>query len=83
MEKKPNKYGTLCIYLALAITTFGVYWQVLDFDFLNYDDLDYVVQNQHVTSGLSGDNIESIIGKVLQNRNNTTLPSTILSKPVN
>ena len=41
----------ICLGLALAI--FGVYWQVHGFDFVNYDDPDYVSQNSMVKHGLT------------------------------
>ena len=41
------------ISLALLIATLAVYSQVRDFDFTNYDDPDYVTENQHVRQGLS------------------------------
>jgi Flp pilus assembly protein TadD len=47
----------LYICLALALATLAVYSQVIHFDFLNYDDPDYVTQNIHVRGGLSWDGI--------------------------
>jgi tetratricopeptide (TPR) repeat protein len=44
-----------CIFLALL--TCGVYWNVLGNDFINYDDILYVTDNYHVTSGLSTANV--------------------------
>ncbi len=41
------------ILLALAIVTMAVYWQVHGFDFLNYDDGDYVTDNSHIQDGLT------------------------------
>ncbi len=43
----------LWIYLLLAIAVFAVYIQVLHFDFVNYDDPDYVTENLHVRAGLT------------------------------
>lgn len=41
------------ICLALALVTIGVYVQVLGFDFVNYDDPDYVTANKFVKDGLT------------------------------
>lgn len=37
----------------LTAVTLAVYWQVLGFDFVNYDDYLYVTQNPHVQQGLT------------------------------
>jgi len=41
------------ICLLLVISTLAAYRQVQEFDFLNYDDNLYVVENQHVHGGLT------------------------------
>lgn len=41
------------IYVALVLATLGIYWNVGQFDFVNYDDWSYVSQNPMVTQGLS------------------------------
>ncbi|MBF0118226.1 MAG: tetratricopeptide repeat protein [Desulfobacterales bacterium] len=43
--------------LSLMLLTFVIYFQVKDYDFLNYDDIFYVSENEQVKSGL---NIESL-----------------------
>jgi tetratricopeptide (TPR) repeat protein len=58
MNKIPEKYWTYFIYLALTITTLAVFWQVRSFEFTNYDDDKYVSQNNHISSGFSGDNLK-------------------------
>jgi tetratricopeptide (TPR) repeat protein len=40
------------IALALALGTFLVYWPVCGFEFIVYDDLEYVVENSHINRGL-------------------------------
>jgi protein O-mannosyl-transferase len=45
--------GNLLIYAALAAATLLVYTQTVRFDFVNYDDPDYVTNNPHVRGGLS------------------------------
>jgi protein O-mannosyl-transferase len=41
----------------LSLLTCAVFWGVLGNDFLNYDDVQYVTGNRHVTSGISMENI--------------------------
>ena len=45
----------LIIYIALAIVTLAVYWQVDQFDFVNVDDDVYVTANFHIHPGISLD----------------------------
>ncbi len=47
----------LIIYIALAVVTLAVYWQVRQFDFVNFDDVVYVKENLHVQSGLTLDSV--------------------------
>jgi len=47
----------LLICIALAIVTMAVFAQVRQFAFIDYDDPDYVTDNDHVRSGLSSENI--------------------------
>ena len=46
-----NKEIFIC--LVLILITFSVYGQVTNFEFLNYDDTLYVVDNPHVRAGLT------------------------------
>ena len=46
----------VCLFLIVA--TLAVYWQVQNFDFVNFDDGKYVAENQHVQEGLT---VESIV----------------------
>lgn len=39
--------------LLLLGLTIGVYWQVLNFDFIFFDDPDYVFENPHVRAGMT------------------------------
>jgi Flp pilus assembly protein TadD len=48
-----KKLAAALACLALVASVFAVYWQVRDHEFVNYDDLDYVVDNPHVRSGLT------------------------------
>jgi tetratricopeptide (TPR) repeat protein len=45
------------IYAVLFLATLLVYAPVLQFDFVNFDDPDYVTRNVHVQSGISGEGI--------------------------
>ncbi len=54
MNKTSDKYKTIFVCSALALTTLVVFWQVHSFEFINYDDPGYVSQNSDVHAGLSG-----------------------------
>jgi tetratricopeptide (TPR) repeat protein len=43
----------LLIYLTLILATFAVYAQVINFDFVNYDDALYTTENLNVRQGLT------------------------------
>ena len=43
--------------IVLVLVTFGVYYQTIDHDFINYDDPAYIINNPHVNSGLTLKNI--------------------------
>lgn len=43
----------LIVYIILAVVTFAVYWQVHNFDFINFDDISYVIENPHIRSGIT------------------------------
>ncbi|MBL7207805.1 MAG: glycosyltransferase family 39 protein, partial [Desulfobacterales bacterium] len=46
-----RREGVVCLFLAL--TVLAVYWQVGNHEFVNYDDKDYITENQHVQAGLT------------------------------
>src|SRR5438445_7320088 len=48
-----NKAWPGFLAILLAISVLGVYLQAVRFDFVNYDDPDYVSANPHVQAGLS------------------------------
>ena len=48
---------TWIVYLALFVATLIVYAQSAQFDFVNYDDPDYVTNNPHVRAGLTADGV--------------------------
>ena len=57
MEPSATKNQFRYVALALLIGTFAAFSSVLRADFINYDDLDYVVNNYHLKSGLTAANI--------------------------
>ena len=52
-----NKKTVLFIYFALILSTLLVFWQVHDFDFINFDDDDYVYENPYVLNGLTPEGV--------------------------
>jgi protein O-mannosyl-transferase len=42
-----------CVYAALLVATCAVYSQVRHFDFVNFDDPEYIGGNSHVRAGLT------------------------------
>jgi len=46
-------FSSVPVYIALVVAVFAVFRQVSGFEFVNLDDLTYVVRNPHVTSGLT------------------------------
>ncbi len=57
MKSLNEKTLVLSIYFALAVSALLVFWQVRNFDFVNYDDNKYVSENPHVLNGLTADNV--------------------------
>jgi Tfp pilus assembly protein PilF len=45
----------LIVYLILIVVTLAVFWQVNQYDFINYDDNVYVTENSHIQSGITLD----------------------------
>jgi tetratricopeptide (TPR) repeat protein len=58
MIEWPYNHRRLLICAALAITTFAVYFPVRNYEFLHYDDDEYVTNNTVVKSGLSWQGVE-------------------------
>ena len=56
MRKVPNMRSYLIISIFLIVVTLAAYWQVFSFDFVDYDDGDYVVNNLYVKTGLNMSN---------------------------
>jgi hypothetical protein len=63
MGLEPQKIGLVnrrlpaLICTVLVLATVVVFWQVLNHDFTNYDDDNYVTENRHVQSGLTPANV--------------------------
>jgi tetratricopeptide (TPR) repeat protein len=57
MSEFAKKYLVVFICAVLACGILLVYWQVRNFDFVNYDDNHYVYENPHVSGGLSRDSV--------------------------
>ncbi|MDB6025373.1 MAG: repeat-containing protein YrrB [Verrucomicrobiales bacterium] len=56
MESK-QKRDSLFVCLFLVVATLAVYLQVTGFDFVNYDDPEYVSENPRIQQGFSGETI--------------------------
>jgi len=52
-ERARGPRSDLWIYLLLAVAILAAYGQVLHFEFVTYDDPDYVTANPHVQAGLT------------------------------
>ncbi|MBP7766416.1 MAG: tetratricopeptide repeat protein [Syntrophaceae bacterium] len=66
----------IIIILILSILTLYVYWQVQDFEFINYDDQIYVTQNYQVQSGLT---FKTVVYSFTDTRTANWHPLTMLS----
>jgi tetratricopeptide (TPR) repeat protein len=57
MPQQIKKSLVISIYLVLTVSALLVFWQVRNFNFVNYDDGIYVSENPHVLNGLTVDNV--------------------------
>ena len=64
MTKKPphsksifSRHRDVMVCLFIVISTFSVYWQIHNYDFVNYDDDKYISDNPHVQAGLTLKNV--------------------------
>jgi hypothetical protein len=53
MPQQVKKSLIISIYFALTVSALLVFWQVRNFDFVNYDDDAYVYKNPYVLNGLT------------------------------
>jgi protein O-mannosyl-transferase len=71
-----NKFLIIFICSVLTLSTLLVFWQVRNFDFVKYDDRNYIYENPHVLNGLTHDGIMSAFTTP---RSGNWLPLTWLS----
>ena len=57
-----NKSKFLFICAFLIFSTMGVYWQVTEFEFLDWDDTIYLTENPNVQAGITWDGIKWAFG---------------------
>ena len=69
-----RREGVICLFL--AVITIGVYWQVGGHEFVNFDDKDYITENQHVQEGLT---LKSIVWAFTSTHASNWHPLTWLS----
>lgn len=53
--KPRSRAVALCVAVVLA--TLAIYWPVRSFDFIDYDDIDFITSNPHVQKGITSDGI--------------------------
>ena len=52
----PNKQK-LIVYIVLTVVTLAVFWQVNQYDFVNFDDNMYITRNSHILLGLTTEGV--------------------------
>lgn len=52
-----HKKKKLIVYIFLIVITSAVFWQVYQYEFIDLDDSVYVLNNQHIQSGITSDAI--------------------------
>src|SRR5437870_127235 len=57
MDRPNDQLRTLLICALLSAATLATYWPVVHYKFINFDDLGYIIQNPHVRSGFSWQNV--------------------------
>ena len=63
MIKTSQKYHIILVYLVLAIATLGIYWQVRQFEFINFDDNWYIYLNEYVKGGLTWESFQQMLSE--------------------
>ncbi|MGZ4986890.1 MAG: tetratricopeptide repeat protein, partial [Limisphaerales bacterium] len=58
MAQSKSTNFTILICLGLVLAVFGVFWPVLNSDFVNYDDLGYITNNQNIHHGLNAESLK-------------------------
>jgi tetratricopeptide (TPR) repeat protein len=54
MREKSRRYNPLVISICLVTAIIAIYWPVYSYNFVRYDDGEYVTANTHIQSGLNG-----------------------------
>ncbi len=64
MKQHSGRYNpkSIVIYLIIIFAVLAVYWKTGNFDFINFDDGEYVYDNPRVPEGLSWDSIQWAFG---------------------
>jgi len=73
---RSERFLELAIWLGLILSILAVYSQVGRFDFVNYDDDQYVYNNAHVQAGLTPDSVKWALTAVVVGN---WMPVTLLS----
>jgi len=76
MEQASEKRYVLLICLGLALATAAVYFQVYNFEFVDFDDYKYITRNEHVVNGL---NTKSFVWAFTSTKSSNWHPLTWLS----
>ena len=76
MSKTSNKYRILYICLTLALATIAVYWQVRHYEFIDFDDDEYITDTNPVKAGLTH---EGFVWAFTKSHSNNWHPLTWLS----
>ncbi len=58
MVQSKSTNFTILICLGLVLAVFGVFWPVLNSDFVNYDDLGYITNNQNIHHGITAESLK-------------------------
>jgi tetratricopeptide (TPR) repeat protein len=56
------KKKKLIVYIILTIVTLAVFWQVNGYEFINFDDNGYIMENRHIQSGMTLDGLRWAFG---------------------
>jgi len=56
-KKHPQTHILVIVYVLLACLTSAIYLQVINHDFINFDDDIYITSNKYVTGGITAENL--------------------------
>jgi tetratricopeptide (TPR) repeat protein len=62
MDRRETKSRVSLVFAALITATFAVFWSVMHHGLVNYDDPQYITENEHVRSGLTWANLVWSLG---------------------